>query len=287
MIINPYFFEQPLLLDLYPNAATAYSVRKLRTAYTGNCIRVRRSSDNAEQNIGFVNNELDTTSLLSFVGAGNGFVTTWYDQSTNGFNVAQTTAARQPKIIDTGNLILENNKPTLSFIAQSLFILNKNLLNNISAYSIFNVSKSNSSLVSSKILCRIAFAGSTSRAVIDYGGATQFRYSLSGRRLSSDPFQTITSNTNNTNQVILTSIINHINTSSILYENTLQVAQNLSYQTSGNTQNLNSDLSIGASTGNLSSFNGNIQEVFIFEVDQSTNKTGIETNINSYFNIYP
>ena len=41
------------LLDTYPNAAAAYSVRKLRTAYTGSAIRVRRSSDNAEQNIGF------------------------------------------------------------------------------------------------------------------------------------------------------------------------------------------------------------------------------------------
>jgi hypothetical protein len=37
-----------LLLDDYPNAAVAYSLRKLRTDYTGNSIRVRRSSDNAE-----------------------------------------------------------------------------------------------------------------------------------------------------------------------------------------------------------------------------------------------
>ncbi len=41
------------LLDDYPSAAAAYSVRKLRSAYTGSAIRVRRASDNAEQNIGF------------------------------------------------------------------------------------------------------------------------------------------------------------------------------------------------------------------------------------------
>ena len=57
-----------LLLDTYPNAAVAYSLRKLRTAYTGNAIRVRRSSDNAEQDIAFVGNDLDTTSMLDFVG---------------------------------------------------------------------------------------------------------------------------------------------------------------------------------------------------------------------------
>ncbi len=59
----------PLLLDLYPNASAAYSLRKLRNAYSGSAIKVRRSSDNAEQDIGFdVNGYLDTTALLSFVG---------------------------------------------------------------------------------------------------------------------------------------------------------------------------------------------------------------------------
>lgn len=57
-----------LLLDSYPNAAVAYSLRKLRSAYTGSAIRVRRSVDNVEQDFGFVNNVLDTDSLLDFVG---------------------------------------------------------------------------------------------------------------------------------------------------------------------------------------------------------------------------
>jgi hypothetical protein len=56
------------LLDTYPNAAVAYSLRQLRTAYTGAAIRVRRSSDNAEQDINFVSGDLDTQSLLDFVG---------------------------------------------------------------------------------------------------------------------------------------------------------------------------------------------------------------------------
>lgn len=37
-------------------------------------VRVRRSSDNAEANIGFTaEGYLDTAALLAFVGAGNGF----------------------------------------------------------------------------------------------------------------------------------------------------------------------------------------------------------------------
>ena len=58
------------LLDLFPNAAAAYSLRKLRAAYSGAAVRVRRSSDNTEQDIGFTaQGELDTASLLSFVNA--------------------------------------------------------------------------------------------------------------------------------------------------------------------------------------------------------------------------
>ena len=57
------------LLDLYPSAAAAYSVRKLRAAYTGNAIRVRRSSDNTEQNIGF-----DATGNLDCIN----FFLQWY-----------------------------------------------------------------------------------------------------------------------------------------------------------------------------------------------------------------
>lgn len=57
------------LLDTYSGAAAAYSLRRLSSTYTGNLIRVRRSSDNAEQNIGYdSNNVLDTASLLNFVG---------------------------------------------------------------------------------------------------------------------------------------------------------------------------------------------------------------------------
>lgn len=58
-----------LLLDLYPSSSVAYSLRKLRTAYTGSAIRVRRSVDNAEQDINFLGDgTLDTATMLDFVG---------------------------------------------------------------------------------------------------------------------------------------------------------------------------------------------------------------------------
>ena len=63
-----------LLLNDYPGAAAAYSLRKLNNAYAGSAVRVRRSSDNTEQDIGFVLGQLDTTSLSTFVGTENNLI---------------------------------------------------------------------------------------------------------------------------------------------------------------------------------------------------------------------
>jgi hypothetical protein len=104
------------LLDDYSGASHAYSVaRLLRTAYGGNCIRVRRSSDNTEQNIGFSSGLLDTASLLSFCGAGSGYVKTLYDQSGNGYDFEQTTMADQPRIVNSGVVDTLNGYPSMYF----------------------------------------------------------------------------------------------------------------------------------------------------------------------------
>jgi hypothetical protein len=73
----------PLLLDIYPGAAVAYSLRKLRVGYTGSAIRVRRFVDDAEEDFGFdINGVLDIASIESFFGnnlllQSENFNTTW------------------------------------------------------------------------------------------------------------------------------------------------------------------------------------------------------------------
>ena len=92
-------FSQDLLLEDYPGAAAAYSVRKLRGAYTGDALRVREDSGNTEADIGFdANGDLDTAAIASHCGSANGFVVTWYDQSGNGNDLTQSTASDQPEI---------------------------------------------------------------------------------------------------------------------------------------------------------------------------------------------
>lgn len=91
------------LLDQYPGAAAAYSTRRLSSTYAGSAIRVRRSSDDAEADIGFTSTgDLDTAALLAHVGASDGFVRTLYDQSGNGRDREQPTAVAQPRIASSG-----------------------------------------------------------------------------------------------------------------------------------------------------------------------------------------
>jgi hypothetical protein len=92
-----------LLDTISSTPVIAISTRLLRSAYAGQCMRVRRSSDNTEQDIGFTGDALDTTSLASFVGANNGHVVTWYDQSGNGNNVTQSSTGLQPRVVNSGS----------------------------------------------------------------------------------------------------------------------------------------------------------------------------------------
>lgn len=102
-----------LLLDaLGVSAAAAYSTRKLRAAYSGSAIRVRRSSDSTEQDIGFSGEDLDVASMLSFVGGpgNNGYVVTWYDQSGNGNNATQSSSGAQAPIVGSDRPFAFNGK---------------------------------------------------------------------------------------------------------------------------------------------------------------------------------
>jgi hypothetical protein len=104
------------LSSMSTSSAAAYSLRKLNCSYSGNAIQVRRSSDNTTQNIGFTTSgDLDTAAMKTFVGANSAFVTTWYDQSGNGRNATQATAANQPRIMNAGTIHRQNSRPAVFF----------------------------------------------------------------------------------------------------------------------------------------------------------------------------
>lgn len=103
-IVNPFRFGSSVPTYLEALAVTPICALSLSKVYASAtvAIRVRRSSDNAEQDIGFSGTSLDTTGLASFVGSNSAFVTKFYDQSGHGFDAEQATAANQPRIVSAG-----------------------------------------------------------------------------------------------------------------------------------------------------------------------------------------
>ncbi len=94
-----------LVLDLLSvPARAAYSFRRLRGAYTGPLVRLRRTTDNTEADFGAGSDGFVSESeVLAWVGAGNtARCVTIYDQSGNGFHATQATAANQPEVVGAG-----------------------------------------------------------------------------------------------------------------------------------------------------------------------------------------
>ena len=249
------------LLDAYSGSSVAYSLRKLSSTYSGNCIRVRRSSDNAEQNIGFVANVLDTATLLSFVGSGSGFVTTWYDQSGNANNASNSNATLQPEIVTSGVLKTLNTKPTIYSAAGKA--LNYNNLTVVSSFIIGNAT----SLNTVNYVNQISGFGGT------VGG-------LNGSFLT-DGSNTIQDSVEDSATKLLSALSLTTGNTSRLFVN--NVAKGTS--TILNNSNVSSIFSNPSNAGPLSNI-GNLSEVIYYSTNQYTNFTGINTNINTFYGIY-
>lgn len=263
------------LLDTYPNAAAAYSVRKLRAAYTGSAIRVRRSSDNTEQDIGFSGGNLDTTSLTSFCGSGDGFVTTWYDQSGNARNATQTTAANQPQIVSSGSIFQMNSISAVKFAQTNLPGLLFTELN-LTNFTILWVSRNKDLGMNYIILGKSTGVPYAGDGVDGFGSPMM----ITGSNNIITNGQGNTSNqTGRTNQHLSylnrrnsTEAVGQFNNSNNSYNNSVPSA---TFDTTGI-----------ATYGYNYNFQGDIQELIIYSSDKSSDRTGISTDINTYYGIY-
>lgn len=270
MIINPYIiFSPPLLLDTYPSAAAAYSVRKLRTAYTGNCLRIRRSSDNAETDIGFSGNNIDTAAITTFVGANNGFVTSWYDQSGNANNLVQTTAVNQMQIVSSGTILSLNGKPALR---------SQTVLKGMSSISNFNFTQ-----------CYIAIVFNRTGRI----NATDNLFIF-----DQSPFYQLYSNSTNwsmftagyvVNTTIPLSIaqklfsFNYDGTLRYYYDNgVLNTTTNVGFPPFSLS---NAKLQIMAYFGNNNGTQGDVQEFIFYTTNKTTDRAAIELEIKTFYGI--
>ena len=283
-LINPYLVQPSVpaftgILDTYSGAAVAYSAaRRLSSTYTGALIRVRRSSDNTEQDIGYNgSNVLDESALTSFVGAGNGFVVKLYDQSGNVKNMEQSTAANQPKIVNSGTVFKDNSKPALSFNGTSQYLA-------VTDNTILHASSLTSCFYTTKI-----FSGSYNSPIASKN------YSADGGYFFGNL------GTDNKLQLYIDQGTNLIGTAAIF--NLQKLLTNFNQTGTNNSKfYVNGSLDAQWTKSSLSGTNstyfalgydplglylkGNMQEAIIYSTDKTSDKTGIEGNINTFYSIY-
>lgn len=107
---------RPFLDQLGITPSFAFSTRKLRDAYTGPAIRLRRATDNSQVDVYFDTNGIvsgnslvsvsvvgtsgltlgQSLTLSSYKGTNPLYVTLWWDQGLNGYHGQQGTTTRQP-----------------------------------------------------------------------------------------------------------------------------------------------------------------------------------------------
>jgi hypothetical protein len=234
-------------------------------------VQVRRSGDSAEDT--FSATEVGDGTLAAWVTAGggteDGFVKTWYDQSGNGNDASQATAASQPQIVASGAVIQTNSNPAIKFdadylthplptnagysVSHGLFALTN--VNTSNAYSL-TFSAGNNADASNGICMLTNATGTAGQNWGTYAGTSR------------------TANTSLADgQQRLLVMLRGSSGDGAFY---LDGASDGTYvSTSGATQR---------AVGHPNT-KDNIQEVIFYASDQSSNRTGIESNIASHYGI--
>jgi hypothetical protein len=193
-----------------------------------------------------------------------GYVAKWYDQSGNNRHATQTTTGSQPLIVESGSVILDNNRPSLAF---SSSILTATTPNVASPQSIYGVN-------------RLASAGDSQYHVYFDGGTSVHKRQLGQNSTNSWYWnagnETVGSSSNNS-QSLWSALFGGAG----LYINGI-----LQTATSAGGNNWQNTV-IGGRYDQTQQWTGSIQEITVYNTNLSTNREPIEYGINSYYNIYP
>ena len=278
----------------FGKSAVCYSVRLVNASYTGPCMKVRRSNDNATADIPFSftpdGRALNETALLNFVGSNSAFVDTWYDQSGAGRNATQATTANQPRIVNAGVIDRINTRPSIFFdgTSDSLSISDTSIGQNVGYLSTYQVVK----WTAVPTAARSSFALATGvignpRFITQGNNSSKFR--LATRRLDADAIFNLDTTANiTTNPTLFFNQATYTVPSVQTYTNgSLSVSGTPTYG-AGSTANVASaGTRIGSnSAGAAQFFWGSMSEFILYNTPiPSYRITNMNTSIMSYYGI--
>ena len=253
------------LLDAYPGASAAYSLRLLTNAYTGDLVKVRRASDDTTQE--FTEAQIigsGAGSLEEFCAGTDGFVEIWYDQSGNENNAIQETEASQPKIVSNGVVQERNSKPCLVYSSSGTSTLTMTT-RLTGVVSVFEVLKIESNLTDNNLNFIL-------------GDITNYDYHSGGAFWLStwDAAASVKNGSNRINNV------EHDLTTESAVKTTNQTLISMIHSGTATVSQLTEDRSSGSNR----SIRGAMQELILYNSSQSTNVAGINADINLHYSIY-
>ena len=256
------------LLDLYPGAKFAYSLRLLRAAYTGPVVTVIRSSDSTPINCTAA--QVRDGTLTSFCSGTDGFVTTWYDQTVTANHATDgSVSTRRPQIVSNGALI-ENGSPglpVLRFDGTSDYLTQTSVSTISQPFTSIMALKRTGGAYSQNI-----FRGNN--AVPLFGGDNLELYAGLTVVVASTP--------NNTR--FLSSIVwNGSSTTSRFNGTSTTYNPGTLGLTSGATP---AAITIGSASGGGAPTTMDMHELIIYDSDQATNLNAIDSNLNVFYGIY-
>jgi len=221
--------------------------------------------------IGFPEGDSPSNFTVSnFKVLGNGFVETWYDQSGNGNDATQATATEQPKIVDEGSLLtagvtfdgddtLSVSDPVITASSSGVF----------SSFSVQTVATSEAGYLYGN--------ASTSNGASFYAAVNKF--TLSNKNSAS-----LDNIPRSSGQNVLSAVYNN-GDAGLLVNGAGTMTDAGTYGFASGT----SDFVIGNRNGGTSAgtfLTGSINEIIIYNSDQSANRLAIEANINNQYDIY-
>ena len=283
-----------LLLDEYPGAAFAHSIRKLRTAYTGDCMQIIRLNDSATLDIGFAGDGyIDTAAIDAFLfPSNNARVSVWYDQSGNGIDFTPKGTIGGFLVTNAGVKYSSNGKFAVYTSNGYQYNMGSDLYTyNGTEYQIAGVSETDPYNGVSNNYGRL-FSYKNSSLSTDYNHCNGFI----GFYAYPPPFSSrwaVGQNNqfgNNADTAFLAN--NQYITWGFKEQNTVGAALNNGADATATTGCSTTGLNInrvryGTDYNNSdSSFIGYIQEVVTWETYTSSDKSGILTNINNFYGAF-
>jgi hypothetical protein len=197
------------------------------------------------------------------------FVDTWYDQSGNEKNATQSTAGNQAKLASGGSLITTGGKIAMDFDGSNDF-LDIDFGANLSQPNtvLFVHESDNTNAADNEFFDE---RGSGQRSLIDVGSdGDDYRIFATGSLFFSGIDIT-------TNQSTVFTVFN--GSSSVISINGTAATG-----TTG-TDGINQTQAIAYSEGNNDFYNGTMQEFIVYNSDQSSNRTGLESDLSDFYDI--